>query len=95
VLGPIVLPLSLPGLTVTAMFAYILAWNDLILAVTLTTDPSLRLDAVGLALLIGEYGTPWGLIMSASTVSSLPILILFLFAQRYLLAGLTAGAVKG
>lgn len=95
VLARIVLPLSLPGLTVTAMFAFILAWNDLILAVTLTTDPSLRLDAVGLASFIGEYGTPWGLIMSASTVSSLPILILFLFAQRYLLAGLTAGAVKG
>jgi ABC-type glycerol-3-phosphate transport system permease component len=94
-LARIVLPLSLPGLTVTAMFAFILAWNDLVLAVTLTTDPALRLDAVGLASFIGEYGTPWGQIMAASTVSSLPILLLFLFAQRYLLAGLTAGAVKG
>jgi len=61
--------------------------------VTLTTEPGLRTNAVGLALFIGEYGTAWGPIMAASTVSSIPIL-LFLFLQRYLLAGLTAGAVR-
>jgi multiple sugar transport system permease protein len=55
----------------------------------------LRTVAVGLASFVGEYGTPWGQIMAASAVSSLPILVLFLFLQRYLLYGLTAGAVKG
>jgi ABC-type glycerol-3-phosphate transport system permease component len=95
VLRHIVLPLSLPGLTVTAMFAFVLAWNDLVLAITLNTNPELRTVAVGLASFVGEYGTPWGQIMAASAVSSLPILLLFLFLQRYLLYGLTAGAVKG
>src|SRR5579883_2838112 len=91
----IVTPLSLPGLTVTAMFAFVLSWNDLVLAVTLISTPGLRTDAVGLASFVGEYGTPWGQIMGASAISSLPILILFLILQRYLLYGLTAGAVKG
>ncbi|MCC6630178.1 MAG: carbohydrate ABC transporter permease [Chloroflexi bacterium] len=95
VLRHIVLPLSLPGLTVTAMFAFVLAWNDLVLAITLNSNPELRTVAVGLASFVGEYGTPWGQIMAASAVSSLPILLLFLFLQRYLLYGLTAGAVKG
>lgn len=95
ILWHIVLPLSLPGLAVTAMFAFVLAWNDLVLAVTLMTTPELRTNAVGLASFVGEYGTPWGQIMGASAISSLPILLLFLFLQRYLLYGLTAGAVKG
>jgi ABC-type glycerol-3-phosphate transport system permease component len=95
VLRHIVVPLSLPGLAVTAMFAFVLAWNDLVLAITLNTTPELRTVAVGLASFVGEYGTPWGQIMAASAVTSLPILLLFLFLQRYLLYGLTAGAVKG
>ena len=91
----IVLPLSLPGLTVTAMFAFVLGWNDLVWAITLVTNPDMRTNAVGLASFVGEYGTPWAQIMGASAISSLPILLLFLFLQRYLLYGLTAGAVKG
>lgn len=95
ILWYIVAPLSLPGLTVTAMFAFVLSWNDLVLAVTLISSPGLRTNAVGLASFVGEHGTPWGQIMGASAISSLPILILFLVLQRYLLYGLTAGAVKG
>jgi ABC-type glycerol-3-phosphate transport system permease component len=95
VLRRIVLPLSLPGITVTAMFAFVLAWNDLVLAITLNSNPELRTVAVGLASFVGEYGTPWGQIMAASAMGSLPILLLFLILQRYLLYGLTAGAVKG
>lgn len=91
----IVLPLSLPGLTVTAMFSFVLGWNDLVWAITLVTNPDMRTNAVGLASFVGEYGTPWAQIMAASAISSLPILLLFLFLQRYLLYGLTAGAVKG
>jgi ABC-type glycerol-3-phosphate transport system permease component len=94
-LWKIILPLSLPGLTVTAMFAFVLGWNDLVWAITLVTNPEMRTNAVGLASFVGEYGTPWGQIMGASAISSLPILLLFLFLQRYLLYGLTAGAVKG
>jgi ABC-type glycerol-3-phosphate transport system permease component len=94
-LWKIVLPLSLPGITVTALFAFVLGWNDLVWAITLVTNPEMRTNAVGLASFVGEYGTPWGQIMAASAVSSLPILLLFLFLQRYLIYGLTAGAVKG
>jgi ABC-type glycerol-3-phosphate transport system permease component len=95
ILWKIVAPLSLPGLTVTAMFAFVLVWNDLVLAITLVTSPAMRTNAVGLSSFIGELGTSWGEIMSASVISSIPILLLFLILQRYMVFGLTAGAVKG
>ena len=91
----IVLPLSLPGLAVTAMFAFVLGWNEFVFAATLLSTPELATNPVGLASFVSEYGTPWASIMAASAVSSLPVLLLFLFLQRYLLYGLTAGAVKG
>lgn len=91
----ITLPLSLPALVATSMFAFVLAWDELIFAVALTNSQNVRVVSAGLAGFNTGYTIPTADLMAASAVSTLPVLILFLFTQRYLLSGLTAGAVKG
>ena len=91
----VTLPLSLPALVATSMFAFVLAWDELIFAVALTNSQSVRVVSAGLAGFNSGYTIPTADLMAASAVSTLPVLILFLFTQRYLLSGLTAGAVKG
>ncbi len=91
----ITLPLSLPALVATSMFAFVLAWDELIFAVALTNSQSVRVVSAGLAGFNTGYTIPTADLMAASAVSTLPVLLLFLFTQRYLLSGLTAGAVKG
>jgi len=94
-LGRITLPLMIPGLVATFIFGFIAAWGEYVFALTLLDSASQWTYAVGVASLKGEYQVHWNEIMSASFVSTLPVLLLFLFMQRYLLAGLTAGGVKG
>ena len=94
-LGRITLPLMVPGLVATFIFGFIAAWGEYVFALTLLDSASQWTYAVGVASLKGEYQVHWNEIMSASFVSTLPVLLLFLFMQRYLLAGLTAGGVKG
>jgi len=91
----ITLPLSLPAMVATSMFAFVLAWDELIFAVALTNSQSVRVVSAGLAGFNTGYTIPTADLMAASAVSTLPVLLLFLFTQRYLLSGLTAGAVKG
>jgi multiple sugar transport system permease protein len=91
----ITLPLSLPALVATSMFAFVLAWDELIFAVALTNSQSVRVVSAGLAGFNSGYTIPTADLMAASAVSTLPVFLLFLFTQRYLLSGLTAGAVKG
>jgi ABC-type glycerol-3-phosphate transport system permease component len=91
----VVLPLSIPGLVATSLFAFILAWDEYLFGITLLRSAETRTIAVGIATFIGEYGTPWDLIMTTSVIATIPVLLMFLFLQRYLLQGLTAGAVKG
>lgn len=91
----ITFPLIIPGVVATFLFAFIGAWSDYVFALTILNSPDNYTYAVGIASFKGEYSTPWNEIMAASAISTLPILILFLFMQRYLLTGLTAGGVKG
>jgi ABC-type glycerol-3-phosphate transport system permease component len=91
----IVLPLSLPGLMTSFLFGFIIAWNEYLFARTFIQTPEHWLVSLGLASYIGEYVTPWDQIMSAASIVTLPVCLLFLFLQRYLLQGLTLGAVKG
>ena len=91
----ITLPLMVPGLVATFIFGFIAAWGEYVFALTLLDSASEWTYAVGVASLKGEYQVHWNEIMSAAFVSTLPVLLLFLFMQRYLLAGLTAGGVKG
>lgn len=93
----IVLPLSLPGLVATAMFSFILSWNEYFFAVILINSEKARPLALGLTTAFRHFHmttVDYSTLMAASTLSSLPTLIFFLFLQGYLLRGLTAGAVK-
>jgi arabinogalactan oligomer/maltooligosaccharide transport system permease protein len=91
----IVVPLSLPGLAVTCFYAFITAWNEVAFAnVLLVADKSYTLP-VGLQTYIFEFGQAWDKLTAAAILVSLPAIFVFLFAQRYLVAGLTRGGVKG
>jgi len=91
----IVLPNVLPGLVATGVYAFLLAWNEFLFAVVLTRSASTRLITVAIAMLMGEHAYEWNVMMGLSILASAPLLIAFLFLQRYLVSGLTIGAVKG
>ena len=94
ILFVIVLPLSLPGIVATATFGFLLSWGDLLWAMCLTTTEELTTVALGIANMVGEYRINWPAMMSASLVSSIPSIVLYLALQRFLVAGMTAGGVK-
>lgn len=93
----ILLPLTAPGLVTTGLLAFISAWNEFLYALTFTIDPQNRTVPVAIALFSGEqqFEIPWGDIMAAAVVVTIPLVLLVLFFQRRLVEGLTAGAVKG
>ncbi len=91
----IMLPIAAPAMVSTGLFAFIRGWNDFIYALTLAGPQKLTLPP-GLVLhYIGEFQTSWPALMASSFVVSLPIVVAFLFMQRYIAGGLAAGAVKG
>jgi multiple sugar transport system permease protein len=89
------LPAAIPGVIATALFAFILCWNEFIFALTLTNSPSMRTLPVGIASYIGHYTVEWGLITAEGVLVSIPVAVGFAFLQKYLVQGLTGGAVKG
>lgn len=91
------LPLMWPALVTTGLLAFIGAWNEFLFALTFTASDSQRTVPVAIALLTGssEFETPWGLLMAASVIVTVPLIILVLIFQRKIVAGLTAGGVKG
>lgn len=91
----IVLPLAAPGIAATGLYAAILAWDEFIFARTFINTEQYWTITLGLASFKGEYVTYWNEIMAASLIGTIPIVILFLFVEKYLVAGLTAGSVKG
>ena len=90
----ITLPLSIPGLAAVAAHTAVLAWGEFALTSTLIQDPAKWTVPVGLASLRGQYYVDWGIIMAATLLFSAPILLTFAVLQRYLIGGLTAGAIK-
>jgi ABC-type glycerol-3-phosphate transport system permease component len=91
----ITLPLAGPGIVATVIYCFILAWNEFLFATTFISSPELRTLPIGLQAFIGQYQTDWNLLMAGAVVTTVPVVALFVFLQRYLVAGLTAGAVKG
>jgi trehalose/maltose transport system permease protein len=93
----IFLPLLWPALVTTGLLSFIAAWNEFLFALSLTVESQARTVPVAIALMTGasEYELPWGKIMAASVVVTLPLIILVLIFQRRIVSGLTAGAVKG
>ncbi len=91
----ITFPLAAPGIAATIIYCFILAWNEFLFAFTFISSPSMRTLPVGLQSFIGQYKVEWDLLMTGAVVTTIPVVILFIILQRYLVAGMTAGAVKG
>ena len=94
-LWEIILPLAWPGLATTAILTFLYCWNEFLFALSFTLGPEMQTVPVAIALFRGQYQVPWGQILAASVVATAPVALLVLVAQRRIVAGLTAGAVKG
>jgi multiple sugar transport system permease protein len=94
-LAQILLPLSTPGLIAVSVFTFTGAWNELLLALIFITSPDKRTVPVAIQYLITGDVFRWGLIMAASVVAAVPVMLLYYLAQRFVVQGLAAGAVKG
>jgi multiple sugar transport system permease protein len=91
----VMLPLAAPGLGTTAILVFISAWNELLYALTFISSPGSRTVPVAISMFAGEHKEPWGEIAAASVVAMLPVIVAALVFQRWIVRGLTAGAVKG
>lgn len=94
-LWSVMLPLARPGLAVAALLVFIFSWNEFMFALTLTASEASRTAPVALALFPGLHEVPWGDMAAASIVIVAPVLLLTAVFQRHIVAGLTAGSVKG
>jgi multiple sugar transport system permease protein len=95
VLTMIVLPIIAPSLAAAAVISFFAGWNEYLFAATFLMDRELWPASVGLASFIGQYETPLSAVMGAALIFSLPAVVFFLLIQRKIVAGITAGAVKG
>ena len=95
IIHSVVLPLAAPGLVAAGLFAFVRGWNDFIFALTLAGPDKQTLPPGLVNTFIGEASTAWPELMAASLVVSLPVAIAFIALQRFLVGGMTAGAVKG
>jgi multiple sugar transport system permease protein len=94
-LSKVIIPLAAPGVFTAAILVFIYAWNEFFFALLIMTERGYQTLPVGIALFQGQYTLPWGEIAAASTVATIPlVLVVFLFQKR-IVSGLSAGAVKG
>lgn len=91
----IILPLAKPAVAVTALFSFMTGWNEFILAATFMDQEQMYTAPVGLRFFVGGFSQQWGYFAAGSIIVSIPVVALFLFLQKYLVSGLTAGSVKG
>jgi multiple sugar transport system permease protein len=90
----VVLPLAGPGIATAAIFAFIAAWNEYVVALTLMTDPDMKPLTVGITSYVTAYVQHWNLLFAASVIAIVPVVVLFAAIERSLVSGLTAGSVK-
>jgi len=91
----IIIPLAKPALAITALFSFMSAWNEFILAATFMDKEDMYTAPVGLRFFVGGFSQQWGYFAAGSIIVSVPVVFLFLYLQKYLVSGLTAGSVKG
>lgn len=90
----IILPLAKPAIAITALFSFMTAWNEFILASVFLESEAKYTAPVGLRFFVGGFSSQWGFFAAGSVIVSLPVVVLFLYLQKYLVSGLTAGSVK-
>jgi multiple sugar transport system permease protein len=90
----IVLPLALPGLVTTIVFVFIQSWNEFVIALTLITTETKKPITVGVFSFFGRYDIQWEYVFATSLIATIPVIVLFLIIEKYLVSGLTAGGVK-
>lgn len=90
----VVLPVVTPGLITAGVIAFLMAWGEFVFGLTLVTNEQLQPVTVALNELQGQYGTRWNNLMAVSTAVALPIIVIFVSLQRFIVSGLTAGATK-
>ena len=90
----VILPISAPGMVATIIFAFLLAWGDLLWVICLTSTESMITVTLGIARTVGEFQIMWPMLMAGALLGGMPAIILYLLLQRLLVQGLTAGAVK-
>jgi arabinogalactan oligomer/maltooligosaccharide transport system permease protein len=91
----IILPLAKPAIAITALFSFMTGWNEFILAATFMNKESMYTAPVGLRFFVGGFQQQWGFFAAGAIITAIPVVVLFLILQKYLVSGLTAGAVKG
>ena len=91
----VLLPVSRPGIIAVAVFSFIFSWNEYLFPLILVNNEAAKTLPLGVAGFMGHLNVEWGPLLAAGVVSVAPILILFTFLQRFLITGITAGAVKG
>ena len=90
----VLVPISVPGLVSVGIYTFMIAWNEYLFALTLTKTVDMRTVPIGIQLLMGQHSYEWNQMMSMSILGCIPVLLLFLFFQRYFIGGMSAGAVK-
>lgn len=91
----IIVPLVKPGVLAVGLYSFLISWEDFLWGLTLVNRTEMRTLASGIAMsYLGEYAYDWGRVMGAAVGAAIPILVVFIFLQKYMISGLTAGAVK-
>lgn len=91
----VVMPLSAPSIAAVGLYSFVLSWQEFMFALTLTRTDTMRTLPVGINMMIGYREVLWGQLMAGTTIVTIPVVILFVYFQKYLIAGMTMGAVKG
>lgn len=91
----VVLPVSLPGMAATGLYCFLVAWNEYLFAVVLTSTPDMQVVSVGIASMIGQFRVQWNNMMAGAVLASIPTVFVFAFLERFFVSGLSGGAVKG
>ena len=90
----ILVPISIPGIVSVAIYTFMIAWNEYLFALTLTRTNNMRTVPIGIQLLMGQHSYDWNQMMAMSVLGSIPVIILFIFFQRYFIGGMTSGSGK-
>ncbi|MFN8518437.1 MAG: carbohydrate ABC transporter permease [Chloroflexota bacterium] len=94
VLRRVTLPLALPGIVTATIFTFIAAWNEFVVALTMAQSPAIKPLTVGVTVFIGQYRVAWQYLFASSVIAIVPVVVLFIVIERWLVSGLTAGSVK-